>query len=113
MIRAQSKARQKQMREYFRLRQTWLLTHPWCESHLSVWREHRKVESNEVHHTHGRTGALLLDISKWMAVCRDCHSWIGEHIEQARVLGLVAPLGQWNQTEKLRQQKERNANTAR
>lgn len=65
--------------------------------------------STEIHHTKGRTGSLLCDERYWKATCAAGHWWIGSHPMQARELGLLCDVGDWNQTEKLEQQKERNA----
>lgn len=115
MIRPHSKARQKQLREYCRKRQIYLLCNPVCRVHSIVWggADVGLHYAKEIHHTYGRVGSLLLDEKFWKPVCRECHNWIGAHPKAARERGLIAPLGQWNQTEKLRQQKERNANQAR
>ena len=112
MIRAQSKARQKQLREYAIEAPAYLLAHPVCAAHSIIWgMSVIMAHSNQVHHKRGRIGTLLTDKRFWMAVCSKCHGWINAHPSQARERGLIAPLGQWNQTEKLRQQKERNAHT--
>ena len=51
---------------------------------------------SEVHHTRGRQGPLLLDERFWIGVCRKCHVWIHRNPNEARSLGLLAPMGQWN-----------------
>lgn len=115
MIRHLSKSRRKQMREYFRLRADYLLANPWCQTHLEISRSQGSTPGSqkaiEIHHVKGRTGSLLLDVKWWKGTCWACHYWIQNNPERARTLGLIAPLGQWNQTEKLSQQKERNAGT--
>lgn len=109
MIRAKSKLRQEQMRQYHRQRQIYLLVHPVCEVHSLVWGADPGLHySKDIHHVRGRIGTLLLEEQFWKACCRECHDWIGLHPTLARERGLLAPLGQWNQTKKLRQQKERN-----
>jgi hypothetical protein len=35
----------------------------------------------------GRIGNLLTDTSHFLAVCRQCHSWIEEHPTEAKELG--------------------------
>jgi hypothetical protein len=35
-------------------------------------------ESNQIHHKQGRIGDLLLDQTKWLAVCLPCHDRITE-----------------------------------
>lgn len=51
---------------------------------------------NEVHHTRGRAGALLLDERYWLAVSKQGHRWIHEHPAQARNMGWLAQPGEWN-----------------
>ena len=55
--------------------------------------------SNQCHHQFGRGhhGELLMVEKFWIPVCSDCHDWI-HHREpaKARELGLLAPLGQYN-----------------
>ena len=116
MIRPHSKARQKQLREYLKNRAVYLLARPACETHWQIWGgafPPTPQKSIDIHHVRGRTGSLLIESKFWKAVCRACHCWIQDNPTQARERGLLAPLGQWNQTEKLRQQKERNANQTR
>ncbi len=112
-IRKTSKSRYVQMREYRKLRIAFLLGRS-CEAHLIIWADSqppvgRIPPAIEVHHVRGRTGSLLNDLRYWKGVCPKCHFWIGHCPAEARKLGLLAEIGQWNQTEKLEQQKERNA----
>ncbi len=51
---------------------------------------------DDVHHTRGKIGALLMDERFWLPVCRTCHNWIGNNIAQARSWGLLCELGEWN-----------------
>lgn len=50
----------------------------------------------DVHHSAGRVGRLLLDESRWIPVCRPHHDWIGANPAEARRLGLLCEVGQWN-----------------
>lgn len=52
--------------------------------------------SDDVHHTRGRAGPLLMDRRFWRALARPCHDWVGENIAEARSLGLICPEGLWN-----------------
>jgi len=56
----------------------------------------RLRKSTDPHHTRGRAGPLLLDERFWKAVCRPCHDWIREHVVEARALGLLCDVGEWN-----------------
>lgn len=55
-----------------------------------------KAPSTQCHHRRGRMGKLLLMEEHWVPVCDDCHRWIHSHVEKARDIGLIAPLGLWN-----------------
>jgi hypothetical protein len=46
------------------------------------------VIATQVHHSAGRIGANLLDQSKWLAVCHNCHEWIERHPKEAKERGL-------------------------
>ena len=50
----------------------------------------------DVHHTRGRAGTLLLDERFWLPVCRGAHRFIQENPAEARRLGLLCGVGQWN-----------------
>lgn len=45
--------------------------------------------TQDVHHNRGRSGLLLFDTRHWLAVCRQCHDWIGAHPDEAMKLGLL------------------------
>ena len=66
-----------------------------CQRRLDVDISEER-NATQVHHKHGRRGALLTDESLWVAVCSDCHRWIHDHPAAATLLGLLAPKGQWN-----------------
>lgn len=51
--------------------------------------------ATDVHHTRGRAGRLLLDTQYWVAVCRQCHEWIGSNPNEARKAGLLCSKGEW------------------
>jgi hypothetical protein len=42
----------------------------------------------DVHHMAGREHGMLLREEFWLAVCRSCHNWIGEHGALSYTLGL-------------------------
>lgn len=78
---------------YERKARAWKRNHPECEACPRLGRKPSKTR--DVHHLAGRTGDLLLDDTKWLAVCRNCHTWIHQNIEASRKLGLLSPRGQW------------------
>lgn len=52
-------------------------------------------DTKHVHHSKGRVGLLLFDTRYWVPVCEECHRWIGDNVEKARGLGLIAAEGDW------------------
>lgn len=85
-------SRQKtRLSEYARAKKRW-------------WRDGLKCEmggcvnqaEKQPHHKFGRVGALLCDERGWIALCIFHHTWVHQHPTEARQLGLLAPLGQWN-----------------
>lgn len=77
-MRTVSAKRARLLRLYAAKRLAFLEANPTC-ARCGQW-------AFQVHHKAGRVGALLLDDSKWLAVCAFCHEWItthpGEAIEQ-------------------------------
>jgi hypothetical protein len=69
----------------------YLREHPKCEAHISV---HCQGQSVDVHEKLARSqGGNILptedgSTSNFLALCRYCHSWIGDHPNQARLAGL-------------------------
>ena len=75
--------------EYFRLVRRFKRTHPECQ-------RCGQRPTQDVHHTRGRSGTLLLDWRHWRAVCRECHAWIGDNPERSRREGFLCAKGLWN-----------------
>ncbi len=46
-------------------------------------------QANDIHHSHGRSGAMLNDQRHWWFLCRQHHSWLHSHARDARKLGLL------------------------
>ena len=80
-----SKKRQVEMDEYSKKRKAFLALKPQCEAYLVGT---CTVTSTDVHHKAGRVGENYLKISTWMAVCRNCHTWIENNPEEAKELGI-------------------------
>jgi len=78
-----SKKRKDEMDKYGKLREGFLIVKPKCEVQLL----NCIGASTEVHHKVGRTGDNYLKISTWLAVCRNCHTWITENSKEAIELG--------------------------
>jgi hypothetical protein len=100
-LRRVSKKRAKENREYTVVRARYLMDHPKCEacypvnSYLLVHIT-KASPSEEVHHKNGRTGRLLNYTPFFIAVCRKCHDWIGRNGAEARELGVLAPISEFN-----------------
>lgn len=67
-MRAVSKKRAQQLREYSKLRVPFLAAHPSCESPLDCGQP-----STEIQHRRGRRGLRLLDVEWWSASCSPCN----------------------------------------
>lgn len=66
------------------LRDAFMKAHPVC---MAGWSNCTQY-SEQVHHMAGRTGDLMLDSSKWVAVCPTCHQEIELAPLKAKKLGL-------------------------
>jgi len=82
-ISRRSPKRASEERQYSLLRIDFLIKNHMCQAHLSGC----TGTATDVHHKQGRIGKLLLDILKWLAVCRHCHDWIETHPKEAQELG--------------------------
>lgn len=78
-----SKKRQVEMDEYSKKRLAFLALHVTCQAKLVDC----KGTSTDVHHMAGRVGDNYLNMSKWLALCRNCHSWVENNPEEAKELG--------------------------
>jgi len=78
-----SKKRRGEMDEYARLRDAFLTAKPRCEAKLVGC----TGVSTEIHHKAGRVGDKYLRIGTWLAVCRNCHTWIEINPAEAKELG--------------------------
>lgn len=83
-IAPRSQKRSKEEKLYSAKRIIFLQEHPMCEAHLpGICTEY----STDVHHKEGRIGDLLLDDTKWLALCRSCHDWCENHPTEAQEKG--------------------------
>jgi len=73
-LRPVSARRSKELREYSKLRKSYLETHPYCE--ICIGEKKEKTQAEDIHHRQGRQHSKLNDSSLWLAVCRDCHNTI-------------------------------------
>jgi len=67
---------------YTVLRRKFMEEKPMCEAALPGCNSN----ATDVHHKKGR-GKYHLDVSTWLSVCRQCHSYIEEHPDEAFELG--------------------------
>lgn len=88
-IRSVSANRRRQMDQYRRAANGWKIgkscAHPDCVK-----------PCEDVHHSRGRVGKLLMETDYWVPVCRAHHRWIGDNPAEARRLGLLCEVGRWN-----------------
>lgn len=80
--------------EYLRLAKEFKAKNPICQVKYRCWA--RPAKSRDIHHKRGRLGPLLTDTRHWLAVCRQCHNWIGDYPVAARTYGWLCPQGLWN-----------------
>jgi hypothetical protein len=78
-----SKKRQVEMDEYSKKRLAFLALHTSCQAKLVSC----TGVATDVHHKAGRVGDDYLNMNKWLAVCRSCHSWIETNPQEAKELG--------------------------
>lgn len=83
-LRRVSKKHGKELREYSKLRKTFLEEHTTCE----VSRPECSGSSSQVHHVFKR-GKYLNVPSTWLACCDSCHRWVHGNPSQARTLNLL------------------------
>lgn len=82
-------------RIYLRERKDFLVANPWCAWGLKQTPP-QYLRSEQIHHSRGRLGKLLLDQRYWLAVSAAGHEWIHRNQTQARAIGLLCAVGDWN-----------------
>lgn len=99
-----SNKRAAENRDYSVARREYLAEHPYCElcvpikayPHDPPLFEIRPQLANQIHHYRGRVGRLLTDKRFFRAACQDCHEWVGKNGAQARRIGVLAPIPEFN-----------------
>ena len=82
-IAHRSTKRAAQEREYSKLRKDFLLSSQTCQAQLqNICTTH----ATDIHHMKGRIASLLTDTNFFLAVCRQCHTWIEMHPVEAKEL---------------------------
>lgn len=79
-----SKKKKEEISTYTKLRSAFLFLKPHCEAKLADC----IGLATDIHHKKGRIGDDYLAIGTWLAVCRNCHSWIELNPNEAKELGL-------------------------
>ena len=79
-----SQKRKKKDAEYSKLRERYLTENPLCMINVNGCTN----GATDVHHTYAGSNrdAFYLVQSTWKAVCRNCHNYIHEHPEEARIM---------------------------
>lgn len=106
-----SKIRKQRLKVYAQVRREYLRDNPFCEccneqGYLDP--RGRKIKATDIHHVRGKIGPLLIDKRFFKSVCRMHHNFIHLNPAGARVLGWLAPIGQWNVVPRERTSNERN-----
>lgn len=76
--------RLKQESKYSRLCRAFKLANPFCKRCADMGLE---TPTRDVHHMMGKEGELLLDVSKFLPLCRLCHNWMDDNPMDAIVQG--------------------------
>lgn len=93
-LRRQSVARATETKFYYQERAVFLRVFPVCIACLT--RGLSAAPSAQVHHRRGRIGRLLREQRFWTAVCAECHEWIHGNPNEARKIGLLVRIAEWN-----------------
>lgn len=93
-LRKQSVKRGKENDRYLAMRIDFLRRFPICAACLT--RGISPAPSAQIHHQRGRVSKLLTDERFFIAICAECHVWCHSFPNEARELGLIAPVGEWN-----------------
>lgn len=97
-IRPATAARAASQRRYRQRVKDWLRAgtpaHRVCVVSLRL--QWSPVAATQVHHKYGRRGRLLNWEPGWLPVSACGHQWITDYPKEAVALGLVGPVGTWN-----------------
>lgn len=91
-IRSASPKRAKELAQYRKRVKEWIKDKI-CVSCSGII---HLTKAAECHHKFGRRGRLLNWENGWVALCSDCHHKIHNNPAWAREVGLLAPVGQFN-----------------
>jgi hypothetical protein len=91
-IKSLSTKRASETRTYSRLKRAWMSRSENQICHVAGCGK----KATDLHHSRGRIGRLLNAEEFWMALCRTHHNFVHSNPSQAREMGLLPPIGQWN-----------------
>lgn len=96
-IKPISDRQKERLKEYQRTKKKWRkgIEGVWCPVMGPIFGRKVKVAKSP-HHWAGRAGELLCESRLFIAVSVDGHDWIHTHMDEARSLGLLCPVGCWN-----------------
>ena len=80
------KVSQKQVErlaQYRKVRDQFMKEHPNCQARLQGC----TIKSTDCHHSRGKVGDLLTDKRYFKALCRNCHSYLEVHPDEAKEKG--------------------------
>jgi hypothetical protein len=84
-----SKKRAGENRVYASLKNHILETRIYCEMPSRTGAPSCLNRATQIHHMKGRTGPLLCDVTWWLAVCQDCHTYIEDHKKEMRTRKVI------------------------
>lgn len=92
-VKARSDSQCRRMDVYRYIAFLYKSIHPLCEAcrYIAAFDHGNPAASkitSDIHHRKGKVGLLLFDARYFLAVCRECHNWIGDHPKEAEQLGL-------------------------
>ena len=75
-----SKKQASRLSEYRKVRDEFMKQHPLCQANIV---KECGYYATDVHHMKGKIGEDLINAENFLAVCRQCHTYIEEHPEEA------------------------------
>lgn len=95
-IRKQSAKRAAEVRKYNKRVKEWIVgKFCWC-CYSGNGEPNRATTATQCHHRSGRVGRLLNYEPEWIPLCNACHEKVHRNPSWAREIGLLAPIGQFN-----------------
>lgn len=86
-IKKVSDKQEEKNKEYKIIRDKFINENPICQANINNSKTRCAKISTDCHHVSGRVGDLYLDINNFLALCRNCHSYIEKHPIEAKELG--------------------------